>query len=173
MSRNRTPQRKPAKPLSDTNRERRARRGERQASQKPKPAPATEPVAPQPMPAQEAALLPTFARELVRVDQLNPEEAVPTLPPTDQAVEDLLEQLGSAPPPDRAGLPADHPAHRLSTGQWVRLQVTLEAMGRGENAWRAMEEVLSCSEKLDKITRQILAFGEAPDLRRRTFGEPA
>lgn len=219
MSRNRTPQKKPAKPQSDTNRDRRARRGEKQAA--PKPTPAPQPVSPPPVPSDVAELLPSFARELISVappptppetqqdsghgfpgrplpegdlfrvhrevlDKLDPEnpahaawfsprtveDAAPALPPTDQAVEALLEQLGRPATQNRAGLPADHPAHRLSTAQWVRLQVTLELMGRGENAWRAAREAVDHSDLLDRITWHILACEEGPDLRRQTFGEP-
>lgn len=173
---------KPPKKVSDTNRDRRARRGEKQASPKSKTAAVPEPVAPPPMPVQDAALLPPFARELLPAppEQVvlgpGPEADVSAsteFPPTDEAVDTLLEQLGrSAPLPNRVELPADHPAHRLSAAQWVRLQVTLEAMGRGENVWRAAREAVDNSDLLDRITRDILAFGEAPDLQRQTFGAP-
>lgn len=177
MSRNRTPQKKPAKPQSDTNRDRRARRGEKQAA--PKPTPVPEPVSPAPVAADVAQRLPGFARDLAptaeppAVASPAPEAdlavTVPP-PPTDQVVDDLLGQLGHPPAlPDRAGLPEHPPAHGLSTPQWVRLQVTLELMGRGENAWRSAQEAVDCSDLLDKITRQILAFGESPSLQRTTF----
>ena len=166
-------QKKQAKPVSDTNRDRRARRDEKQASRKAAPAAVPEP-APKPhVPPQDAALLPPFARELLPVAPapvvLGPDPE-PELPPADQVVEGLMEQLASPSPfKGRSGLPADHPAHRLSVAQWVRLQVTLEAMGRGENVWRAIKEAVDYSDLLDQLTRDILAFGEAPDLQRQTF----